>query len=209
MKHLTSFLLASLTFAANATGLDSLGQFIQTVKSGHAEFTQVVTSPAKDGQSPHQKLSSGVFDFLRPNQFKFAYRKPFEQTIVADGKRVWMYDLDLNQVSSRNQSDALAASPAALIASASDLKALEATFSLEPAPATQGMEWVVATPKSKEGVLQSVRIGFKDKQLATLEILDSFGQRSLMTFIAMQINPAMPANTFQFKPPANADVIRQ
>lgn len=209
MKQWSVAFVAFSSLLANASGLESLEMFVTTVRSGHAEFTQVVTSPAKDGQSSREKVSSGEFDFSRPNKFKFSYRRPFEQTIVADGKRVWMYDVDLNQVSSRKQTDAFSASPAALIASASDIKAIEANFTLSPAPVAQGIEWVVATPKSKDGVLQSIRIGFKDNDLANLEILDSFGQRSLMTFTAMQINRAMQANTFQFKPPSGADVIQQ
>ena len=209
MKYLTALLFASIATGANASGLESLEMFVRTVKSGHAEFTQVVTSPAKDGQTPRQKTSSGVFDFSRPSKFKFSYRKPFEQTIVADGKRIWIYDVDLNQVTSRKQSEALAASPASLIATASDIKTLEVDFAFTTAPSAQGLEWVVATPRSKEGVLQSIRIGLKDNNLNALEILDSFGQRSLMTFTAMQVNPAMQANTFQFKPPTGADVIQQ
>lgn len=209
MKYLTALLFTSIATGANASGLDSLEMFVRTVKSGHAEFTQVVISPAKDGQTPRQKTSSGVFDFSRPSKFKFSYRKPFEQSIVADGKRIWIYDVDLNQVTSRKQSEALAASPASLIATASDIKTLEADFTFTTAPSAQGLEWVVATPRSKEGVLQSIRIGLKDNYLNALEILDSFGQRSLMTFTAMQVNPAMQANTFQFKPPTGADVIQQ
>lgn len=209
MKYLIVLLLAFISTVANASGLDSLELFVRTIKSGHAEFTQVVTLPARDQQTPRQKTSSGVFDFSRPSKFKFSYRKPFEQTIVADGKRIWIYDMDLNQVTSRKQSEALAASPASLIATASDIKTLEADFTLSPAPSAQGLEWVVATPRSKEGVLQSIRIGFKDHNLEALEILDSFGQKSLMTFSALQVNPTMQASTFQFVPPSGADVIQQ
>jgi len=209
MKQTLITLVALTALQASASGLESLDTFVSTVKSGHAEFTQVVTLPAKDGQTAHHKTSSGEFDFSRPNKFKFSYKKPFEQLIVADGRRVWMYDTDMNQVSSRKQSDVYAASPVALIASSSNMKAIEADFDLSPAPASQGIEWVVATPKSKDGMLQSIRIGFKDTHLEKIEILDGFGQRSLMTITAMQINPAMPSNIFQFKPPAGADVIQQ
>ena len=104
--------------------------------------------------------------------------------------------------------------PAALIASAQDLRALQAEFTIESAPARDGLEWVVATPKNRDGQLQSVQVGFKagsDKavNLAALEILDSFGQRSLIRFTGMQTNAALPAGTFQFKPPAGADVVKQ
>ena len=184
----------------------------KTVKSGRAEFSQVVTSPAKDGQAPRARTSSGTFEFLRPNRFRFVYRKPFEQSIVADGKTLWLYDVDLNQVTARQQASVLGATPAALVASAPDLRALQADFTLQAAPDKDGLQWVSATPKARDGQLQGVRAGFKagDKgpELAALEILDSFGQRSVLSFSRFEVNAALPAEAFQFKPPAGADVIR-
>jgi outer membrane lipoprotein carrier protein len=169
----------------------------------------VVTAPAKEGQAARSKNSSGTFDFARPNRFRFLYRKPFEQTIVADGQTLWLYDVDLNQVTSRKQSSVLASSPAALIASAADIKALQADFALTAAPDKDGLEWVLAAPKAKDGMLQSVRVGFKGAELAVLEIVDSFGQRSVMSFANLRINMPLEPSTFQFKPPAGADLIQQ
>jgi outer membrane lipoprotein carrier protein len=204
-----SVLIATCAMPAGAGGMESLESFAKTVKSGRADFTQVVTSPARDGQSARSKTSSGTFEFLRPNRFKFIYRKPFEQTIVADGQTLWLYDVDLNQVTARKQATALGATPAALIASAADVRALEAEFLLADMPAQDEMQWVQATPKSKDGQLQSVRLGFRQDQLSVLEILDSFGQRSVLTFKAFQANAPLDANSFHFKPPAGADVVRQ
>jgi len=119
MKKLVgSFFAAALALSAHASGLDSLEQFVKSAKSGRAEFTQVVTSPPRDGQTVRSKTSSGTFEFARPNRFRFNYKKPFEQIIVADGQTLWLYDADLKQVTTRKQSDALGATPAALIASA-------------------------------------------------------------------------------------------
>lgn len=197
-----------------ATGLKSLEDFVRIVKTGQADFTQVVTSPAKDGQVPRVKKSSGQFEFSRPSRFKFTYLKPFAQTIVADGQTLWLYDQDLNQVTARQQSQVLGSSPAALIASAADLKALQADFTLADAPDKDGLEWVVATPIAKDGQLQTVRVGLKASTsvaptLEVLEILDSFGQRSVLSFSGFQVNPALSAKTFEFKPPVGADVLRQ
>jgi len=199
-----------------AGGLKSLEDFVKTVKTGKADFTQVVTSPAKDGQAPRVKTSSGQFEFARPSRFRFNYAKPFVQTIVADGQTLWLYDLDLNQVTARKQSQVLGSTPAALIAAAPDVQALQADFTLADAPDKDGLQWVTATPKSKEGQLQLIRVGFKatgdaapGSTLEVLEILDSFGQRSVLTFGHFQANPALPANAFDFKPPAGADLIRQ
>ncbi|MBP6647800.1 MAG: outer membrane lipoprotein chaperone LolA, partial [Burkholderiaceae bacterium] len=140
---------------------------------------------------------------------KFIYKKPFEQTIVADGQTLWLYDVDLNQVTARKQADVLGSTPAALIASAADISALKADFTLTAAPDKDGLEWVLATPKAKDGQLQNVRIGFRAGQLASLDILDSFGQKSSMTFAAFQSNVSLDAASFQFKPPQGADVVRQ
>lgn len=202
-------LLAACAGLASAAGLDSLEQFVKNAKTGRAEFTQVVTAPAKEGQAPRAKSSSGTFEFARPNRFRFVYRKPFEQTIVADGQTLWLYDVDLNQVTARKQSAVLASSPAALIASAPDLQALQADFVLAAAPDKDGLEWVLASPKAKDGLLQSVRVGFKGTELAVLEIVDSFGQRSVMRFSDLRINTALEPKLFQFKPPPGADLIQQ
>ena len=210
MKKQWAFaLLAAWASAASAAGMDSLEAFVKGAKSGKAEFTQVVTSPSRDGQAARTKTSSGTFEFSRPNRFRFHYKKPFEQTIVADGQTLWLYDVDLNQVTQRSQSQALGSTPAALLASAPDLSALKAEFTLESAPEQDGLQWVLASPKTKDGQLKSVRVGFAGEQLAALDILDSFGQRSLIRFVGMQANAALPANAFQFKPPVGADVVKQ
>ena len=100
-----------------------------------------------------------------------------------------------------------------MIASASDLRAVQAEFTLQSAPDKDSLQWVVATPKVRDGQLQSVRVGLRmagtSATLGALEIVDSFGQRSLLSFSAFEVNPAMAASTFVFKPPAGADVIRQ
>ncbi len=208
-KLIAAFLIATGAQLASADGLKSLESFMAGTQAGRADFTQVVTSPAKDGKAERSKTSSGTFEFQRPGRFKFVYLKPFEQTIVADGKTLWLYDADLNQVTQRAQGQALGTTPAALLASAPDLKALRADFTLESAPAQDGLEWVLATPKALDGQLQSVRVGFAGDQLAALDIRDSFGQRSLIRFTGLQANPQLSAATFQFKPPAGADVVRQ
>ena len=203
------FLIAAYAHSAGAGGLDSLENFVKAAKSGKADFTQVVTSPSKDGQAPRSKTSSGTFEFSRPGKFKFVYKKPFEQTIVADGQTLWLYDVDLNQVTARSQAAVLGSTPAAVIASAPDLRALQADFTLQAAPDKDGMEWVLASPKAKEGSLQSVRVGFKGAALAALEILDSFGQQSRLSFGTFAVNAGVDGAAFHFKPPAGADVIRQ
>ena len=209
MKRFAIICIAVCAGLARAGGLESLELFVKSAKTGRADFTQVVTPPAKEGQTTRAKTSTGTFEFSRPSRFKFIYKKPFEQTIVADGQTLWLYDVDLNQVTARKQADVLGSTPAALIASAADISALRADFTLAAAPDKDGLEWVLATPKAKDGQLQNVRIGFRAGQLASLDILDSFGQKSSMTFAAFQSNVSLDASSFQFKPPVGADVVRQ
>ncbi|HET9204904.1 MAG TPA: outer membrane lipoprotein chaperone LolA, partial [Burkholderiaceae bacterium] len=152
-----------------------------------------------------KKTSSGQFEFVRPNRFRFVYAKPFEQQIVADGQKVWLYDVDLNQVTVRPMAQALGATPAALLAGAT----LDKEFDLKPAPATEGLEWVQATPKVKDGPIQQLRVGFKGKDLAALDIVDAFGQRSALRFTALEQNVKLSDDQFRFTPPKGADVIQQ
>lgn len=209
---LTAALTAPLLWAsvsAHADGLADMAAFLRDVKSAQSKFTQVVTSPKRANETvARTKTSSGRFEFLRPNRFRFEYTKPFEQSIVADGETLWLFDLDLNQVTARKQQDVLGSTPAALIAAGTDIRSLAAVFDLKSAPASDGVEWVDARPKGKDGQLQSVRVGFKQGQLAALEILDSLGQRSVLTFNDWQGNAPLKAERFQFVPPAGVDVIR-
>jgi outer membrane lipoprotein carrier protein len=213
MKNvLATVLIAACAVPVSAAGLESLDSFIRTVKTARTDFTQVVTFPAKDGQTARSKTSSGTFEFSRPGKFKFHYQKPFEQTLLADGQTLWMHDVDLNQVTARKQSQVLGATPAALIASAPDLRALQSDFILVSDGESDGLQWVLATPKAKDSALQSVRVGLRtgdSVELAELNMLDTFGQNSRLKFSNFQVNPVLGAKSFIFKTPAGADLIRQ
>ena len=201
IKLLGVCVLALCCGLARADAVDTLKEFVREVKTGRAAFTQTVTSP--DGTK--KKNSSGTFEFSRPNRFRFAYLKPFEQLIVADGQKVWIFDADLNQASSRKLSAALGSTPAALLAGGS----LDKDFDLSALPAKDGLDWVQALPRTKDGAFQSMRVGFRGKELAAVEIVDSFGQRSLLQFSQFAANASVPADGFKFTPPAGADVIEQ
>ncbi|MDH4391649.1 MAG: outer membrane lipoprotein chaperone LolA [Aquabacterium sp.] len=185
--------------AAHADAVDTLRAFTRDVQTGRATFTQTVTSP--DGA--RKKSSAGSFEFSRPNRFRFAYNKPFEQLIVSDGAKVWLHDIDLNQVSVRLLDQALGGTPAALLAGG----ALDKDFELAAQPSKDGLDWVLATPRAKDGSVTQLRVGFRGKDLAALEITDAFGQRSQLLFSAVQQGLALPAERFRFVPPPGVDVI--
>lgn len=201
MRFPLSLALAFTVHAAHADAVDTLRDFVRDVKSGSASFTQTVTS--SDGV--RKKVSSGEFDFARPNRFRFDYTKPFKQLIVADGQKVWVFDADLNQASSRKLSQALGATPAALLAGAS----LEPDFVLAAEPARDGLDWASATPRAKDGAFQSMRVGFRGRELVAVEVTDTFGQRSRLDFARFQTNTPVTAERFRFVPPAGVDLIEQ
>lgn len=192
----------ALAASAHADAVDALKGFAQKVQSARADFTQTVTSP--DGAK--KKSSSGRFEFQRPNRFRFDYLKPYEQLIVADGQKVWLYDADLNQVTVRPLAQALGSTPAGVLAGG----ALDRDFTLKAEPDQGGLQWVLATPKQSEGSsIRSMRVGFRAEQLAALEITDAFGQRSRLDFTGVEVNPKLAAQRFQFQAPAGADVLQQ
>ena len=162
-------LLASLVwFAASARAdtVDTLREFVREVKSGRAVFTQVISSA--DGQK--KRSSSGSFEFERPNRFRFAYTKPFEQLIVSDGQKVWIHDVDLNQVSVRRLSQALGATPAALLAGASLDKEFDAVGA---SPTEGGLDSGAGRPAARqkdERRSSQLRVGFRGKDLAAIEL---------------------------------------
>lgn len=197
-----ALLLSGAAAALAGDALQALRDFSAQARSGRAEFTQTVTTP--DGS--RRRTSSGRFEFLRPDRFRFTYAKPFAQQIVADGRKVWLYDVDLNQVTVRDAAKALGATPAALLAGAG----LERDFELAALPARDGLDWVQALPRRKDGApVTSLRVGFRAGVLAALEITDAFGQQSVLRFAEVALNVPLGEDAFRFAPPAGADVIEQ
>ena len=201
--HPPQIFVAAVAFVAtsvHAGATDELRDFVRDVKSGKSTFTQTVTSP-----NGKQKVSNGSFEFSRPNRFRFIYQAPYAQTVVGDGAKVWIYDPDLNQVSSRKTGDALANTPAALIVS----NDIDKVFTLADQPSKDGIDWVLATPRQAEGTVRSLRIGFKGHALAQLQIDDSFGQKSTIVFNGFEANAKLAPDAFVFVPPKGADVSEQ
>ena len=193
-------LIAAAPMGVDATGLAELKAFLDGAKSGRATFRQSVV--AKGAREPQQ--SSGTFTFQRPGRFRWAYEKPYEQLIVGDGAKLWIYDRDLNQVIVRRQEATLGASPAALLAGDN---ALERNFELADAGTTDGMEWVDARPRAAESGIERVRIGFRDNLPRTMELRDTLGNVTTLAFEAFERNVKLDAAQFTFTPPKGADVV--
>jgi outer membrane lipoprotein carrier protein len=193
--------LVLLTTTARADGVDALRRFVADVQGARASFTQTVTT----SDNAKKKSSTGQFEFQRPNRFRFTYAKPYAQVIVGDGAQIWLHDPDLQQASVRPMDRALGATPAALLAGQS----IEKDFELKGEPSVDGVDWVRATPRVKDGAaFQSMRLGFKGPALSSVEIVDSFSQRTVMSFGPMTLNPSFAADAFKFTPPPGTDVLR-
>ncbi len=158
-RTLSAVALSLATFAVQADGLKAVNAFVGEGGGGQANCTQVVTSPLRSGEAVgRSKTSQGTFEFLRPNRFRFEYQKPFPQSIVADGKTLWLYDVDLNQVTARPQQEVLGSTPAALIAAGTDLKALGDVFELNPLTPLTG--WSGSRPNRASQTASCKRSGW-------------------------------------------------
>lgn len=184
---------------AQAASIERFQSHLRTTQAAKADFEQKVFD--KSGKVVQE--SKGNFSFLRPGRFRWAYVKP-PQLIVGDGERVWIHDADLNQVTVRKAARVLGATPAALLAGASDL---EKSFVLTDAGAKDGLEWLEAKPREKESGFERIRLGLSATGVEAMELVDHFGQTTMLRFSNMVRNPQFDAGTFRFTPPKGADVL--
>lgn len=199
-----------LNQTSHATALAQLKAFIASTQTLTARFEQVVSAKLK------QDKASGTVAIARPGRFRWVYAVPYQQIIVGDGKQLWIYDKDLNQISSSPLNTALGSSPAALLAG--DNEALRRHYHLVEAPRlTQDkLDWLIATPKEAQAItaenrsehtFKSMRMGFKDNLLVEMEFVDYFGNTTRIRFTDVQTNPPLDPALFVFTPPAGVDVM--
>ena len=190
----------SLPVIASAATLERLRAFIRDTQTARTSFTQTVT----DASGRVVQRSNGEFTLARPGKFRWSVDKPYRQVIVGDGERVWIYDEDLNQVVVRKAGEAIGSTPAALLAGRDNV---EAAFTWRELPSSAGLDWLEATPRSKDAAFAGIRLGFDAKTLAALELSDAFGQKTVVRFGEVDRNPTLAPQTFRFVPPKGADVI--
>ena len=199
-KILSTVAFAIFPLLAQAGAVDQLHDFLKNTRTLKADFDQAVI--ARNGRKPQQ--SSGVVAISRPGKRRWEIRNPYPQLVVSDGEKVWIHDPELQQVTVRKAGQAIGGSPAALLSGSNDL---EKNFTLKEAGEAEGLAWVEATPKATDSGFESVRLGFAGNDLKAMELQDSFGQTTLIRFSRIERNPALPAATFKFPPPAGADVV--
>lgn len=192
--------LLALPIPALSGSLERFSEFIDQTLTARGEFEQKIY----DSNRKLLQESRGVLAFSRPGKFRWTYVKPYAQLIVGDGSRVWIYDEDLKQVTVKKLDQALGSTPAALLAGNNE--AMRA-FRLSDQGAKGGLEWLEATPRDKESGFERIRMGFGASGLEVMELLDGFGQTTVLRFRSLQRNPKLDPALFRFVPPKGADVI--
>lgn len=181
-------------------GLDALNFFFHEVDTFEARFGQVFL----DEQFIELDSSQGMVWVARPGMFRWSYQAPDAQEIVGDGMHVWIYDIELEQVSVQVQDEAIGQSPAFLLAGSGNVEDNYRVIDI----GTQGrFDWVNLVPKDDQGDFQEVRIGFEDNRLRLMELLDTLGQRTRISFVDLKENLNISSQVFEFIPPEGIDVI--
>ena len=197
---IAALVLGSPTVNAAGAALNHLRAFLSEVKSLEATFDQSLY----DEREELLEASAGRFYLQRPDRFRWSYTRPYPQEVVADVKRLWVYDSELAQVTVKPMDQALGDTPSLLLSS--DVP-IESSFVLREAGRRDALDWVELTPKSPESSFVLVRLGFEGSELRTMELRDSFGQTTRLEFSNAQINPSLDPALFRFTVPTGADVI--
>lgn len=200
MKTTAALVLSASLGLAHAAGIDALKKFNTDTDGISGTFSQTVKSKKRT------QTSHGDFQILRPGLFKWDYNKPYKQTIVGDGKTIWLYDQDLAQVTKRAQNQTIGDSPAAIL---SNKEALDASYNLAEDGSEGGIDYVRATPKRNNAGYQYIRIGFEGDALAAMQLRDSFGNHTTIRFQNVNTKPNLSRGQFSFTPPKGVDVLSQ
>lgn len=175
---------------------------LEQTSTARARFAQMVL----DKNLKQLQQATGTMQFSRPGKFRWEYDKPQEQVIVGDGKQVWLYDKDLNQVTVRRFDRALGSSPAALLAGSNEI---EKNYTFTAIGNQEGLDWLEAVPKANDTSFEKIRLGFGKSGLEAMELRDQFGQVTVIKFSTIERNVKLPPETFRFTPPKGADVISE
>ena len=193
-------LLCSCAASASATGLERLNRFFKDLSTMRAQFVQTLLDPS----NKVLEESEGVLLVSRPGRFRLDYQTPYQQLYVADGKRVWMYDKDLEQVTVRAQQAALGSTPALVL---SGTEPLEKAFTITELGFHEGFQWLELKPKRPDSNFETVRLAMEDDLIRAMEMTDGFGQSTRLYFRKVERNPKLPEDSFRFTPPPGVDVI--
>ncbi len=209
INHLTRplffiILLCTTSLVHAAGGDERIQQFFTEVKSLRADFEQTVT----DSKGKIIQDAKGTFVLQRPGKFRWDYRAPYPQLIVADGRKLWIYDPDLEQVTVKQLDSVLGGTPAQLLSGA---RFPQQDFTVTPQGQRNGLDWIELQPKANaktnERDFEKVQLGFDQRDLRMMTITDNFGNTTQLKFNNLQRNPSIEASAFVFTPPKGVDVV--
>jgi outer membrane lipoprotein carrier protein len=196
-------ILATLAFAGAAQAQTPLDSYLSHLKTLRAEFSQVVT----DNKGEEVQRAQGKLIIVRPGRFRWELQPAGNgspQLMVADGKNLWFYDRDLEQVSVKPAESALTATPAGLLSGDGNIRDL---FTVAPAGKKDGFDWVLVTPKQADADFREARLAFGRSELKRMVLKDKLGQTVRLDFAASERNPPVAEAEMKFTPPVGADVI--
>ncbi len=196
-----STLLGAPDSRAAEGGISQLKRFIATTPAASGRFTQSLIKEGGKAARP----STGVFAYAKPGRFRWEIQKPYEQLIVTDGTALYFYDKDLQQVTVKPVSEAMSATPAALLFGTSDI---DKSFRLSDDGQSGDLAWVQAVPTSKEAGFERLRIAMRGGLPVRMEVNDAFGQQTRFEFDGIDPKASVPATQFHFTPPPGVDVVR-
>jgi outer membrane lipoprotein carrier protein len=200
------YALLAIAFLSMVPGVVSadaraqLDRFFAEVETFSAEFQQVVL----DENLNRIEESSGRMWIARPGKFRWDYEPPLEQQIISDGERVWIYDVELEQVTVQSLDAAVGRTPAILLAGRGDL---DDNYVIEDRGLVGQVDWVALVPRFDDGNFSEIQLGFENESLRLLQLADQLGQITRIVFSGNEINPTLMATLFDFTPPPGVDVI--
>ena len=191
-----------ITLFCTQVQANELTRYFKNLNTLEANFNQTVFA----GNNAPQQDSKGLIIVKSPNQFYLEYTKPFKLLYVADGKKLWSYDEDLEQVVVKEQGNLLVNTPAMLLGNPKDLTK---SYKVEKMGEEEGWIWFQLTPIKQNTNFESVSLAFIDNMLKAMEMRDNFGQTTRLEFTKVRKNPKLKKNQFNYTPPEGVDVIGQ
>jgi outer membrane lipoprotein carrier protein len=196
------FLVSGLVLSSLAQANQTLDNFYQSTRSLQASFTQSIRTTR--GKVIEQSIGKLVLD--RPDKFILEYTSPAEQKYISNGKTIWIYDVELEQVTIKNIDDGVGDSPALLLSSNKNIYQHYDINDLKNFK-DDGLDWVELRAKQEEMTFEKVILAFDVSTLKQMIMYDSFGQITQLIFSDMKVNVPFSAQQFNFIPPAGVDVM--
>lgn len=194
-------LLSPAAANAAADAVARVDAYLGALRTLSAQFVQVV----QDRNGDVTDRASGTLSIARPDRFRWDYREPYAQTIVADGRKLWLYDPDLEQVTVRSLEQGLGATPAMLLSGSGKVGD---AFTAGPVEARRDWTWCRLLPKQRGSDFERVSLAFDAKgELAAMELVDKLGQTTTIQFTGLRRGARVDDSLFRFVPPQGADVI--